>query len=108
MRRQVAEFAEIIDAGDDAAAEDMMPHAIDDDAGGERVALHVRHVLGEFKAAAGLRVEGRGIERVEETARNEFSRLFVLATDKERASLASASMMPGTRVGIGSFDSRSR
>ena len=87
MRGEVAEFAEVIDAGDEAATEDVMPHAVDDDPRGERVVLHVRHVLGEFESAALLRGEGLGIERIEKTAGDDFGKLVVIATNKERGVL---------------------
>ena len=68
MRGQITEPAEVVGAGDDAPTKDVMPKAVDDDPGGERVFLHVGHLLGEFESATLLGVEGRGIECVEETA----------------------------------------
>ena len=61
MRGQVAEFAEVIDTGDDTTTKDVMPEAVDDDARGERVVFQIRHVLGELQTTAALGVEGRGI-----------------------------------------------
>ena len=80
---EVAEFAEVVGGGDEAAAEEVMPETVDDDAGGEGVARHVGHVSGEFEAAALGGVEGGGIEGVEEAAGDEGGGLFVIATDEE-------------------------
>ena len=80
---EVAEFAEVVGGGDEAAAEDVMPEAVDDDAGGEGIARHVGHVSGEFEPAALGGVEGGWIEGVEEAAGDEGGGLFVIATDKE-------------------------
>ena len=84
MRGEFAEFAEVVCAGDDAAAKDMMPETIDDDACGERIALHVGHVPGEFESTAAGGVEGRGIERVKEAALDDLGGLLVIAAHEQR------------------------
>jgi hypothetical protein len=80
---EVAEFAEVVGGGDEAATEDVMPEAVDDDASGEGIGFEIGDVLGEFETAALGGVEGGGVEGVEEAAGDEGGGLFVIATDEE-------------------------
>ena len=59
MRRAHAVVAEIAGGADDAAAEMMLPDAVDHDAGGHRIVLR-RDPVGEHRAPAGRFVPGLG------------------------------------------------
>ena len=52
MRWFLAEYAKIVDGGDDAAAEEVVPDAVDHHARGQRVG-GIDDLLGDFQAAAG-------------------------------------------------------
>ena len=62
MRRPLAQVAEVARRADDAAAEVMLPDAVDDDAGRQRVVL-ARRWLGQLEPAAALRERGRARRR---------------------------------------------
>jgi hypothetical protein len=85
MRRPLAEDAEVIDAGDEAAAEEVMPNAVDEDARGERI-RRISDFLGEFQTAARLRrkVLLRSGDGFQKSMRNRFSGCSAVAADEEQ------------------------
>ena len=83
VRGFAAKAAEIVGGGDDAAAEDMVPEAVDDNAGGERV-VGAGDAVGKFEAAAVLSLVRSWVDGIEEVARDEVGGLFVVAADEER------------------------
>src|SRR5262245_22821710 len=85
MRRHIAGRAEIVDAADQPAAEEMMPDAIGDHTRRERVLL-AGQPLGEFEPAALVRVDLRRvwhIEQRQEAARREWAEFLRLAADAD-------------------------
>ena len=80
---RLAQGAEVVDGGDDAPAEEVVPDAVDHDAGGEGVG-GVDDPFGQFEAGrlrivdCGLRIEG-----FEEAAGGEGGRGFGVAADED-------------------------
>ena len=77
--------AEVVRGGDEAFTEELEPHAIHEDAGGERV-LRAGEPLGEFEAAALLQVsDGAAAAGAEEAAWDGCAEFFGFAVDVEFA-----------------------
>src|SRR4051812_31529876 len=74
MRRFFAEMTEVTDGHHDAAAEMMMPYAIDEDASGEGM-LPICHALCESQAAAGRGLRGCRFGNVARVKRSEHREL---------------------------------
>ena len=86
MRRRVARHAEVIDGGDQALAEQVLPDAVDHHARGERV-LRAGQPLGQLEPAALLGIDlrcvrGHSSDR-EEAARHDRPELLGLAADAD-------------------------
>ena len=84
MRRRRTELAEIVGGGDQAAAEDVVPEAVDDDPRGQRVGLQIGDPLRQLQAAAAGGPERRRVEGVEKAARHRIGGLLVVAADEQR------------------------
>ena len=91
VRRRLAEHAEVVHGWHEAAAEEVVPDAVHDDAGGEGIG-GVNDMLREFETAAaggeGLRLCSR--ERFEEAAGRALGRVARLAAHEEKLVHAAA------------------
>ena len=72
MRRRIAEEAEVIDGGDEAAAEEVLPDVVDCDAGRERVG-------GIYKPAREIEPVGSGAARAQRRQDGRCARLHFVA-----------------------------
>ena len=87
MARLYAQSAEIVGRGDDAAAEEVVPDAVDDDAAGQGI-VRAKQAFGQFQAAALVGLVGRVVDGVEKAAGNGIERFFVVSALEERLILA--------------------
>ena len=83
MRGEIAHLAEVVDGGHDAAAKEMMPGAVDEHSGRERV-VRGHEAVGEFTAATFVRDERPRVDRLQKPSRHWIRRLLVVAADIER------------------------
>ena len=83
MRRCLAQLAEVVGRGDEAAAKHVMPDTVHDHARGQWV-VRMQHRLRQFQSAGVLGRKWLGIDRLEESARHGLSRLLVIAANEKR------------------------
>src|SRR5689334_15985299 len=72
MRRSVAEDAEIVRRSNDAAAEQMMPYAVDQDARQKRIDRRIDHLSRQLQPSTAMpcRRRSRAGERFQESTRH--------------------------------------
>ena len=105
MRGQFAELAKIIRRTHEAASEKMMPHAIHNHAGNQRI-VRPQHRLGQFESAGLFGVKRLRIKRFKKTTRHRLARLLVAAAREERhvARVALHHSRRALRHGHGGFE----
>ena len=99
MRRRLAEHSEIIHGRHDAASEKMVPHAVHDDAGGERI-RRVGDLAREFEpaGAGGKFLRLRPRDRLDKTPRRGLAGQFRLAAHEHE--LLHAASVEHRRCGV--------
>ena len=103
MRWFRTQVAEVVGCGSQAAAEEVVPDAVDDHPPCQRV-VGPQEIVGEFQPAAVGRLVGRGIDHGEKAAGHGLTRLLVVATGQER--LVAADGLRHARHPLGRHDLR--
>ena len=101
MGGRVALFAEVTGSAHNALAEVLLPDAVDDDAGGERV-FRIDDGLGEIEAAVAVsKARGRTLaEDGKEVGRGGFAGTVFVAAEPDAGFIEFAFIGDGLQIGI--------